>query len=233
MSRLLVLLPGRFIAPEGWETQGNWSKTKQPSLRYLGFEHGTVMLMSHLENFRKAVVFKIWGYKNKIWGYNYDPWSIESEAVKPLQQILLTVRSARNFIWVFPYHLMKKNLNKLFGQPNTFWISSQPANLNLRISDDYMLRLWISLLLLEIILDFSLSSTAQFSSVAQSPSAVILEPKKIKSVTVSIVSSPICHEVMGLDAMSLVFECRVLSQLFHSPLSLSSRGSLVPLHFLP
>ena len=32
----------------------------------------------------------------------------------------------------------------------------------------------------------------------QPPSAVILEPKKIKSVTVSIVSPSICHEVMGL-----------------------------------
>ena len=39
----------------------------------------------------------------------------------------------------------------------------------------------------------------------QSPSAVILEPKKIKSITVSIVSLSICHEVMGLDAMVLVF----------------------------
>ena len=38
----------------------------------------------------------------------------------------------------------------------------------------------------------------------QSPSAVILEPKKIKSVTVSTVSPSICHEVMGLDAMMLV-----------------------------
>ena len=36
----------------------------------------------------------------------------------------------------------------------------------------------------------------------QSPSAVILEPLKIKSVTVSIVSPSICHEVMGPDAMS-------------------------------
>ena len=36
----------------------------------------------------------------------------------------------------------------------------------------------------------------------QSPSAVILEPKKIKSVTVSIFSPSICHEVMGLDAMT-------------------------------
>ena len=40
----------------------------------------------------------------------------------------------------------------------------------------------------------------------QSPSAVILEPKKIKSVTVSIVSLSICHGVMGLDAMILVIE---------------------------
>ena len=39
----------------------------------------------------------------------------------------------------------------------------------------------------------------------QSLSTVILEPKKIKSVTVSIVSPPICHEVMGPDAMILVF----------------------------
>ena len=35
----------------------------------------------------------------------------------------------------------------------------------------------------------------------QSPSAMILEPPKIKSVTVSSVSPSICHEVMGLDAM--------------------------------
>ena len=39
----------------------------------------------------------------------------------------------------------------------------------------------------------------------QSPSAVILEPQKIKSVTVSIVSPSICHEVMGADVMIFVF----------------------------
>ena len=38
----------------------------------------------------------------------------------------------------------------------------------------------------------------------QSPSVVILEPKKIKSVTVSTVSPSIYHEVMGPDAMILV-----------------------------
>ena len=41
----------------------------------------------------------------------------------------------------------------------------------------------------------------------QSPSTVILEPKKIKSVTVYIVSLFVCHEVVGPDAMVFVFEC--------------------------
>ena len=67
----------------------------------------------------------------------------------------------------------------------------------------------------------------------QSPSAVILEPQKIKSDTVSTVSPSISHEVMGPDAMIFVSECWALSQLFHFSLSLSSRGFWVPLHFLP
>ena len=41
----------------------------------------------------------------------------------------------------------------------------------------------------------------------QSLSTAILEPRKMKSVTVSTVSPSICHEVMGPDAMILVFEC--------------------------
>ena len=63
----------------------------------------------------------------------------------------------------------------------------------------------------------------------QSPSAVILEAKRIKSDTVSTVSPSISHKVMPWSSFS---ECWALSQLFHSPLSLS-RGFLVPLHFLP
>jgi len=41
----------------------------------------------------------------------------------------------------------------------------------------------------------------------QSPSSVILEPKKIKSVRILIFPPTITHEVMGPDAMILVFEC--------------------------
>ena len=43
----------------------------------------------------------------------------------------------------------------------------------------------------------------------QSPSAVILEPRKIKSATVSTVSPSICHEMMGPDAMILVGHCKI------------------------
>ena len=51
----------------------------------------------------------------------------------------------------------------------------------------------------------------------QSPSAVILEPKKIKSVTVSIVTPCICHEVMGPDLsfLNVEFEANFFILLFH------------------
>ena len=60
-------------------------------------------------------------------------------------------------------------------------------------------------MLSRLVITFLPRSKHLFLSWLQSTSAVILESKKIKSVTVSIVSPSICHEVMGLDAMILVF----------------------------
>ena len=48
----------------------------------------------------------------------------------------------------------------------------------------------------------------------QWPSAVILEPQKVKSATVSTVSSSICHEVMGPDAMIFVFWMSIFKPTF-------------------
>ena len=64
-----------------------------------------------------------------------------------------------------------KVMSLLFNMPSRFVIAFLPRNKCLLIS-------WL-----------------------QSLSAVILEPKKIKSITVSIVSPSICHEVKGPDAM--------------------------------
>ena len=60
-------------------------------------------------------------------------------------------------------------------------------------------------MLSRLVITFLPRSKRLLISWPQSPSAVILEPPKIKSDTVSTVSPSICHEVMGLDAMILVF----------------------------
>ena len=60
-------------------------------------------------------------------------------------------------------------------------------------------------MLSRLVIAFLPRSKCLLISWLQSPSAVILESKKIKSVTVSIVSLSICHEVMGQDAMIFVF----------------------------
>ena len=60
-------------------------------------------------------------------------------------------------------------------------------------------------MLSRLVITFLPRSKCLLISWVQSPSAVILEPPKIKSVTVSIVSPSICHEMMELDAMILVF----------------------------
>ena len=60
-------------------------------------------------------------------------------------------------------------------------------------------------ILSRLVITFLTRSKHLLISWLQSPSAVILEPRKIKSATVSTVSPSICHEVMGPDAMILVF----------------------------
>ena len=59
-------------------------------------------------------------------------------------------------------------------------------------------------MLSRLVIAFLPKSKRLLISWLQSPSSVILEAKKIKSVTVSIVSPSVCLEVMGLDAMILV-----------------------------
>ena len=81
-----------------------------------------------------------------------------------------------------------------------------------------------------LVITFLLRSIHLLISWLQSPSAVILQPQNIKFVTVS---PSICHEVMGPNAIISVFRMLSFKAIFHSPLSLSSRGFLVPLHFLP
>ena len=60
-------------------------------------------------------------------------------------------------------------------------------------------------MLISFVIKFLPRSKCLLISWLQSPSAVILEAPKIKSLTFSIVSPSICHEVMGQEAMILIF----------------------------
>ena len=67
----------------------------------------------------------------------------------------------------------------------------------------------------------------------QSQSAVILEPKNIKSVTVSIVSLTICHNVMGLDAMIFLFGMLSLKSAFSLTSFTFIKRHFNPFYFMP
>ena len=73
-------------------------------------------------------------------------------------------------------------------------------------------------MLSRLVITFLPRSKCLLISWLQSPSAVVLEPPKIKSATVSTVSPAICHEVMGLDGMIFIF----LMLIFKSTFSLAS-----------
>ena len=72
-----------------------------------------------------------------------------------------------------------------------------------RIFDDKVMSLLLNMLS-RLVITFLPRSICLLISWLQSPSAVILEPRKVNSATVSTVSPSISYEVMGPDAMLLV-----------------------------
>ena len=88
-------------------------------------------------------------------------------------------------------------------------------------------------MLSRLVIAFLPRSKHPFISWPQSPSAVTLEPTKIKSATVSTVSPSISHEVMGPDAMILVFWMLSFKPVFSTLLFHFHQEALVLLCFLP
>ena len=91
-------------------------------------------------------------------------------------------------------------------------------------------------MLSRLVITFLPKSKCLLISWLQSPSAVILEPPKIKSVTVSIVSPSICHEVVGVDPTFSLFSFTFIKRLFSSSFSVIrvvSSAYLRLLIFLP
>ena len=113
--------------------------------------------------------------------------------------------------WTGWISLQTKGLSRVFSnttlQKHQFF-STQLSSLSIALTRWTFVGKVMSLLfnmLSRLVITFLPRNKRLLSSWLQSPSAVILEPKKIKSVTVSIVSLHTGQEVMGPDAMILVF----------------------------
>ena len=122
--------------------------------------------------------------------------------------------------WTGWISLQSKGLSRIFSnsKASILWHSAffivQLSHSHMTTGKTIALTIWtfvgkiMSLIfntLFGFVIAFLPGSTYLLISWLQSLSTVILEPKKIKSLTVSIVSPSICHVVMGPDAMILVF----------------------------
>ena len=112
-------------------------------------------------------------------------------------------------------------VQKFFSAQCSLYSNSQSIHgktiaLTRQTSDGKVMSLLFNMLS-RLVIAFLSRSKRLLISWLQSPSAVILDPRKIKSATVSIVTL-ICHEVMGPDAMVLVFWMLSFKLTFHSSL---------------
>ena len=129
----------------------------------------------------------------------------------PLELTGLISLVSKGFSTVFSSTTIQRH--QFFSSQSSLWSNSYVCNLYITTGNTIALPIQIfagqvmSLLfntLSRLVIGFLPRSKCLLISWLQSPSAVILEPKKIKSVTVSIVSPSIWHEVMKPDAMVLV-----------------------------
>ena len=191
------------------------------------------------ESFPMSQLFAWGGQSTKILGY--FTWGGQISALHSV--LPKNTRGWSPLEWPGWISLQSKGLSRVFsntpvqkhqffGAQLSLWSNSHIHTRPLVMTRQTFVGKLVSLLLIvpsRLVIAFLPRSKHLLISWLQSPSAVILQPLRIKSVTVSIVSPSICHEVLGPDAMIFIFW--MLS--FKPAFSLSSRGSLVPLCCLP
>ena len=160
---------------------------------------------------------KYWSFSFNISPSNEDPGVISFRM--DWLDLLAVQGTCKNLL---PHHSSKASIFRpsafftvQFSHP--YMTSGKTIALTKRTFVDKVVSLLLNLLS-RLVITFLPRSKRLLISWLQSPSAMILEPNKIKSDTVSTVSPSISHEVMGQDAWSSFSECWALSQLFHSPL---------------
>ena len=111
--------------------------------------------------------------------------------------------SKASILWCSAFFMVHSHIHTwLYG----YFILFQSGRKNIAlIRQTFVSNVFVFDMLCRLVIAFLPRSKCLLISWLKSPSAMILEPKKIKSVTVSIVSPSICHEVIGPDDMIFVF----------------------------
>ena len=224
------MLPCPSLSPRACSNSCPWSQWFHPTI--YSFRHPLLLLPSIFPSIRvfynELALCNRWP---KYWSFSFciSPSNEYSGLISfridwfDLSAVQGTLKS------LLQYHSLKASV---------LWCS---AFLMVQLSHSYMtltIQIFVSKvmsllfnMLSRLVIVFLPRSKRLLISWMQSPSAVILEPEKMKSVTDSIVFPSICYKVMGPGVMffiSWMLNCG--SQ--QLALSLSLRGSLVPLHFL-
>ena len=113
-----------------------------------------------------------------------------------LKSLLQHHRSKASILWVSAFFIVQLS--------HPYMTTGKTIALSRWISGDTVISLLFNMLS-RLVTTFLPSCKRLSISWLQSPSAVILEPRKIVTTTISTVSPSICHEVMGPDAMISIF----------------------------
>ena len=211
-------LPVHYQLPELAQTRVHWVNDEIQPSHPLSSPSSLTFNLSQHQGFSNELVLPIrWP---KYWSFHFStsPSNEYSELISFRKDLLDLLATQGTLKGLLQYH----SSNTAILQHSAFFIVqlSHPymtTGKNIALTRQAFVGKVMSLLfnkLSMLVINFLLRSKHLLISWLQSSSAVILEPKKIRSVTVSIVFPSISHEVMGPGAMILVFLNAVLANHF-------------------
>ena len=144
----------------------------------------------------------------KYWSFSFNiSPSSEHPGLIPFRMHWLDLRAAQGTLRILQHHSSKASILRhsaffIIQLSHPYMSTGKTIALTRRTFVGKVMSLLFNMLS-RLVITFLLRSKRLLISWLQSPSVVILEPRKIKSATVSTVSPSICHEVMGPDALKL------------------------------
>ena len=203
-------LPVQHQLPEFTQTHVHWvSEAIQPSHPLSSLSPPTLNLSQHQGLYSKESALRIRWPKYWSFSFNISPSNEHPGLISFRMDWLDLLAVQRTLKSLLQHHSSKASIlwrSALFTVQlsHPYMTTGITTALTRRTFVDKVMSLLFNMLS-RLIITFLPRSKCHLISWLQSPPAVILEPQKIKSATVSTVSLSICHEVMGPDAMILVF----------------------------